>query len=432
MRAPSRFRRLVLLGLGLMLPVVTAGAQSGQRLIVRPTATPCLVMRSQPSADARSLDCLAPGTEVTGVGTAPYWRQIRLADGKKGWSAKKFLGAPDSAQVAPTPGDISENAWIEVHFVDVGQGDGIWIHTYDDGIPGNGKYEGKNIIIDGGPTTADAGNPFLKYLQKHAHDGATIDALFLTHPHNDHYPGATSLVNHYDVCDYYDPGYPKEGPGYNGFLAKVRGAQCGRGKTKVHLGQSNFGSLDWGSELTAEVLYSWSGSPAGLGNGNTVENNASIVLKITYGSHSFLFMGDAEGKERKDSPSTPKYAEAILLNGPSAGKLKSTVLKLAHHGSETSSSHPFISAVDPSIIIVNSGRKSFSGTFLPDATTLERYCSHNPQIRIYRTDQDDEAEGRTTKTDKDDDHVVIRTNGKAIQVSALSNGKPFSPTACSP
>jgi competence protein ComEC len=166
---------------------------------------------------------------------------------------------------------------------------------------------------------------------------------------------------------------------------------------------------------------------------NTRTNNASLVMKLTYGTQSFLFMGDAEGKERADSPDTPRYAEARMLADPVvAGKLKSTVLKVAHHGSESSSTMPFIRAVDADIVIVSSGRKNFNGPFLPDRSTLQRYCTHKPTTRIYRTDQNDEAEGRTTANDADGDHIVIRTNGKTTIVEARENGHPFAVTACTP
>lgn len=424
--------RIVFLLVAALLPIRAALAQSGQALVVRATATPCLAVRTQPSADAAAITCVKPATRVTGIGTAPYWRRIQLADGKKGWAAKKYLDAADSTSAPAGPIDIPEDAWLEVHIVDVGQGDGIWIHTYDDGLPGNGRFEGRNILIDGGPAAADAKNSFLQYLLANSYAGATIDALLVTHPHDDHYPGAAAVFSHFDVCDYYDPGYPKAGVKYATFLATVKAGRCGSGKTNMHMGRSSFGPLNWGAELKAEVLYAYPGTPEGLGSGNTVENNASIVLKLTYGTQSFLFMGDAEGKDRGDPPTTPKYVEAILLNDPEAPNLKSTVLKLAHHGSETSSTLPFIAAVDPRIIIAPSGRKSFSGTYLPDASTLQRYCAHNPAIRIYRTDQDDEAEGRTSATDNDGDHIVLRTNGKVTQVTALTHGKPFTPTACVP
>jgi hypothetical protein len=94
-----------------------------------------------------------------------------------------------------------------------------------------------------------------------------------------------------------------------------------------------------------------------------------------------------------------------------------------------------IDAVNPRFVIVSSGRRDWDTSpnhegYLPDITTLQRWCAHNANIRIYRTDQDDEAEGRTVANDKDGDHIVIKTNGKVTKVEALSGGKAFTPTAC--
>lgn len=325
---------------------------------------------------------------------------------------------------------LRDDAWLEIHIVDVGQGDGIWIHTFDDSIPGNGRYQGRNIVIDGGPVGADAKNPFLAYLMNATHGQGAIDALIVTHPHVDHFPGASGVVRHFDVCNYYDPGYPDPAVEYQRFLDLVSHGHCGDHATTMHVGRASFGSPEWGTELKIEFLYAYPGSPEGLGHGNSLINNASIVLKLTYGSQSILFMGDAEGKERHDSPDTPKYVEARLLASLTPEQLKSTVLKVAHHGSETSSTLPFIRAVDPAIVVVSSGRKSFAGTYLPDATTLRRYCDFNPAIRIYRTDQDDEPEGRTNATSADGDDIVIRMNGKRTEVIAYSNHKVFVPVAC--
>src|SRR6185436_597907 len=145
------------------------------------------------------------------------------------------------------------------------------------------------------------------------------------------------------------------------FMSDVQTTKLEGQTATLHMGRANFGALDWGRELQVEVLYAYPGQPTGVGSGNTVENNASSVLKLTYVQHSLLFMGDAEGKDRGDAPDTPKFAEEILLHDPA--KLKATVLKIAHHGSETSSSLPFINAVDPDYVVVMSGRKSFGGTF---------------------------------------------------------------------
>jgi beta-lactamase superfamily II metal-dependent hydrolase len=217
-------------------------------------------------------------------------------------------------------------------------------------------------------------------------------------------------------------------------MDSVRAARCDGAPITMHRGLANFGTPDWGSELGVDFLWAGPITAPGFGSGGTKLNNSSVVLKLTYGTQSFLFMGDAEGKERSDPPSTPRYIEAELVNDSTKrAKLKSTVLKIAHHGSETSSTLPFIQAVDPEILVVSSGRRSFLGTFLPDLSTLQRYCTHSPSTKIYRTDQGDAAEGRTTANDADGDHIVIRTNGVRTEVRALSNGQPLAtPASCAP
>jgi len=420
-------RHLVLL-VWVLLPAVLA-AQAPTQFTVRADAAPCLNIRSSPESNATAFTCIPPGTQVEGVGTAPYWRQVRLADGRIGWAAKKYLEAGAVAGGPAAPAD-RDDAWLEIHVVDVGQGDGIWIHTFDDNIPGNGRYEGRNIVIDGGPDASDARDEFLRYLLARAHPGADIDAMIITHPHDDHYPGAEGILRHFEVREFYDSGYPKEGPKWANFLAKVAAESAGGQPVVQHIGRASFGTPGWGSELDVRFLYAYPGVSNGLGSGNTLENNASIVLRIVYGTQSILLMGDAEGKDRGDGPAVARYVERWLLDSVGPAGLHSTVLKIAHHGSETSSTAPFIEAVDPDFVVVSSGRKSFNGTFLPDATTLQRYCTRKPSTRIYRTDQDDAVEGRTTATDADGDHVIIRTNGKLTTIEAFSGGQAISQTSC--
>jgi hypothetical protein len=71
------------------------------------------------------------------------------------------------------------------------------------------------------------------------------------------------------------------------------------------------------------------GSNTGLGSGNTAENNSSVVLRVQYGEHVFLFMGDAEGKDRGDPADPPQYVEKILRDTV-LDQLDATVLKIAH------------------------------------------------------------------------------------------------------
>lgn len=407
-------------------------AQEPASFVVRQSASPCLNVRPRADADATPFTCLTPGTAVSAVAAAPYWRQVRLADGRTGWVAKKYLeptGAvpPDAGAAAA---GARNDAWLEVHVVDVGQGDGIWIHTFDDNVAGNGRYEGKNIVIDGGPNAGDDKNELLRYLLAQAHEGAVVDALIITHPHNDHYPGAVGILRHFDVREFYDSGYPSTKPTWQSFLALVGAERTDGAPIVEHVGRAQLGTPDWGSELQVRFLYAWPGANDGLGSGNTVENNASIVLRIQYGSQSILFMGDAEGKDRDGDAAVPRYVEKLLLESPGPRGLRSTVLKIAHHGSETSSTTPFIEAVDPDYVIVSSGRRPYGGRFLPDASTLKRYCDHKSATRIYRTDQDDEAEGRTGANDGDGDHIVIRMNGTITTVEALSAGRQLTQTAC--
>ncbi len=392
----------------------------------------CVNVRPQPETSSTPTACLPTGTAVTVVSVIPFWREITFGNNQRGWTAKKFL-QPAATPASPdaTLASIPPNAFLEVHFVDVGQGDAIWIQTHDDGIDGNGKFEGYSIVIDGGPYSSDATNPLRPYIETHAHHGASIEALIVTHPHTDHFSGAETIARHFDVQHYYDPGFPSTLVSYKAFIDTLRGTGGLAPKARhIHLGE--FSGMNWGSELDVKVLYAYPGNNTGLGSGNTLVNNSSIVLRIQYGQHVFLLMGDAEGKDRDDPPTTPRYVEAKLLQ-EQRPMLKANVLKIAHHGSETSGTLPFIEAVDPDIVIVESGRKVFNGAFLPDRTTLQRYCNHKPTTRIYRTDQNDEQEGLGESQAADDDNVVIRSNGAgSIEVKAFEGGQPFTSARCTP
>jgi competence protein ComEC len=409
-----------------------ARAQQPGAFVVREGAAPCLKLRARPDPASRSLACLPPGTIVNGLGVAPYWRRVGVGDTLEGWAAKKYLDPTAAPALTDATVPLRDDAWLEIHVVDVGQGDGIWIHTFDDNIPGNGRYEGKNIVIDGGPESSDPKDRLYQDLKVRAHEGAIIDALIVTHPHNDHYPGALPILRHFEVREYYDPGFPSVLDTYRSFRRAVN-AERAEGRPIVqHVGRAHFGTPDWGNELKVEWLWAWPGSADGLGGGNDLINNASIVFRLVYGSQSVLFMGDAEGADRGENGDSARYVEARLLSELGPARLKSTVLKAGHHGSKTSSTIPFLKAVDPRFVIVSSGRRGFGGTFLPDRETLQHICAHDPATRIYRTDQDDEAEHRNGTNDADGDDIVIKINGKTTLVDGLSGGRPFTVTGCTP
>ncbi len=137
-----------------------------------------------------------------------------------------------------------------------------------------------------------------------------------------------------------------------------------------------------GSGVNITVLHSDSTPPAASGCSYQV-NNASIVLKVEIDGLTFLFTGDANGKERDEaSPGTPGHVEQQLLALEAAhpGTLKADVLKVPHHGSETASTQAFINAVDPDFVIISASTIHH----LPRQSVVDRY--DNGQRVILRTD----------------------------------------------
>jgi beta-lactamase superfamily II metal-dependent hydrolase len=299
---------------------------------------------------------------------------------------------------------------LRVSFIDVGQGDAIWIRT-----PAvNGVS--KNIVIDGGPDRGKR-NRLLKYLQAYGlPPGSFIDYLVATHPHDDHYPGLLDLFAQYQVGTLIHSGYPKRGE-YQGLLRAARAEKVNRRRAAVvNLRSDPDFRLDWGGGVTARVLHADRAAATAMGSGSTRENNASTVIRVEFGAFSFLLMGDAEGKTRAASPDEARFVEAALLSRLGPGGLRATVLKAGHHGSETGSTLPFLQAVRPDIVVVMSGRRSYGGRWLPDETVLDRYAEVNPDVLIVRTDDKDEAEGRTGKDDQDGDDIYMRTDGRRLRV----------------
>jgi beta-lactamase superfamily II metal-dependent hydrolase len=155
-----------------------------------------------------------------------------------------------------------------------------------------------------------------------------------------------------------------------------------------------------------------------MGSGNTRENNASTVIQLKFGAFTFLFMGDAEGKERGESADHARFVERLLLDRAKTEPdlLRADVLKVGHHGSETGSTLEFIRAVRPDVIVIMSGRKPFGGTFLPDRSVLERYRRENSRLVVVRTDTNDVRERRDTTNDQDGDDVYMYTDGDTLRV----------------
>ena len=317
---------------------------------------------------------------------------------------------------------------LRISFVDVGQGDAIWISgpATADGSPN------ANLIIDGGPGRG-AKNRLTKYMQTYGlKPGSAIDCVIATHPHNDHYPALMDVLVDYQVRTIIDSGFPKERKTKSGGPSQFEQFRQAALKEQFQKKPSTFVELrDRASftppcgDLDLTVLHIDNSKLADLGSGNTRENNASIVVRLVFGGFTFLFMGDAEGKERDNSPATAKFVEKLLLDDTKGqvDQLRSTVLKVAHHGSETSSTLPFMSAVNPDILVIMSGRKVFNGRFLPDQSVIDRYKKLNPNLLVVRTDQNDAQQKLDTSNDADGDDIYMLTDGDTLK-TFQAVGKP--------
>ncbi|MFA5780014.1 MAG: MBL fold metallo-hydrolase [Elusimicrobiota bacterium] len=270
---------------------------------------------------------------------------------------------------------------LTVTFINVGQvGDSILIQT-----PLN-----KNILIDGGLWYAGEKNiaPVLK-----SKNIEKIDTVVLTHPHGDHYGGLEYILKNFKVSEVLDGGIVSPVEPYQDFLEEVK--KSGAAYKIVAVGEK----YDWGGceaivlNSKNEILYS-----------TAAYNDHSIVIKLVHGKNSFLFTGDIE-----------KEAENFLRRYGT--KIKSTVLKIPHHGSSSSSSYEFLKKVAPKIAVLTVGYPNDYG--LPVFSTLEKYKQLN--VKLYRTDIDGNIE-----IISDGKNLKINTEKKSEKDKYFSAASTFS------
>ncbi|MCX7680425.1 MAG: DNA internalization-related competence protein ComEC/Rec2 [Anaerolineae bacterium] len=238
---------------------------------------------------------------------------------------------------------------LHVFFLDVGQGDAILVRT----------PAGRQMLVDGGPS----GTVLLSRLGRvMPFWDRSIDVLVLTHPDADHINGLIPLLERYRVERVvFRPVSEDQATATYRYwleLLEAEGATIHTGEAGLHL------VLDNGLDVT--VLY-----PAvEVGHGGQTDfNNSSLVTRLSYGQVSVLLPGDIEAA----------VEQQLVAQDTS---LRSTVLKLPHHGSCSSSSPPFLAAVSPQVVIISVGADNRFGH--PCAEVLERLAG----IPLYRTDED--------------------------------------------
>jgi competence protein ComEC len=276
------------------------------------------------------------------------WLRERLA----GWPGVGLLAVV--VAIAWLAGRGLPDGRLHVYFLDVGQGDAIFVRTPD----------GRQILVDGGPSPEALLNQLGEVMPFW---DRSLDLVVLTHPDADHMTGLVALSERYrvtqtldDLGSEADPAQLKAAAAWLAQVARpgARRVVASPGM-RLLIGKTSFTVLSAGLNGS---------SPSAAG-----DNNDSLVLRLDYGTTGFLLTGDAE-----------REAEAEMLR---AGlPLRADVLKVGHHGSTRSTSAVFLSAVKPRLAVIQVGALNRFGHPQPDV--LQRLADS----RVLRTDQNGRIE----------------------------------------
>jgi competence protein ComEC len=268
------------------------------------------------------------------------------------------IGPPTPAAPPPNGGTLT------VAFLDIGQGDSILILSPN----------GSTLLIDGGNSDNDGTNVIIPKLREWGR--TQLDVMVATHPDADHIGGLPVVLENFPVDTVALTGQAHSTKVYERFLTDIRDKGVNAIQTRTGT------TIPFDPAVKVEVL----GPDDRFVQDEGDSNNASIVIKLTYGQIGFLFTGDAETDEE----------QAILSSG---ANVRSTVLKAGHHGSRSSTSEAWLAAVAPQIAVISAGQGNQYGH--PHQEILDRL--NRAGVRIYRTDQSGT--------------ITITTDGSTINVA---------------
>ncbi|WP_067728730.1 ComEC/Rec2 family competence protein [Oceanobacillus damuensis] len=219
----------------------------------------------------------------------------------------------------PVQGNNDPLPEMQVHFIDVGQGDSILIQT-----PQN-----RSILIDGGPP--GSGKKILSYLEELGIE--KLDLLVATHPDIDHIGGLPEVLESIEVVEILDTGRLHPTKTFANYINQIR-----KKNVPVQFAEKNV-PIEIDPMIHIEV---WNAYERYKNN-----NKSSIVLKLTYGEVDFLLMSDVEKEQEKS------FLEEY--------EVQAEIIKVAHHGSKTSSSLRFLQEVDPEVAIITYSKENDYG-----------------------------------------------------------------------
>ncbi|MCC7160652.1 MBL fold metallo-hydrolase [Candidatus Nomurabacteria bacterium] len=229
--------------------------------------------------------------------------------------------------------------------LDVGQGDALFIET----------PSGTQIMFDGGPARKVLG-PLAKVMSPF---DKSIDAIFITNPDADHIGGFVDVLKNYKVGMVFEPGTLTDSKTYQNLKSEIKKQNIPDVLVKKGM------RLDIGGGTFIDILFpdrdvsSWT------------TNDGSVVARLYYGNNSIMLTGDASIK-----------TEQIILKENKEANLKSTILKVGHHGSRTSTGESFAKAVSPLYALISDGKDNKYGH--PHKETLD--ILNRFGVKILRTD----------------------------------------------
>ena len=263
--------------------------------------------------------------------------------------AKTAAQAPDVASGPLLSGNSAQSSKepaFSIHFFDVGEADSALV-----------ACDGHYMLIDGG---SPGNSSFLyAYLQRNQIDH--LDYIVCSHAHSDHVGGLAGALNYADVDVAYAPVTDYDSRAFQSFVryldAQDKAITVPSPGDSFRLGRAE-----------AAIL-----APIDMSLAEADMNNSSIILRIEFGNTSFLFTGDAETEEEA----------SVLLAGTNVA---STVLKVGHHGSYSSTSEAFLAAVAPEYAVISVGADNEYGhPHLGPLSRLQNVCK-----AVYRTDENGE------------------------------------------
>lgn len=245
---------------------------------------------------------------------------------------------------------------LRATFIDVGQGDSVLVDLPD----------GRAMLVDGGGfagSSVDPGRlavlPLLRARRRHA-----LDVAVLTHPHPDHFLGLISVLDQVPVEELWTSSVSAQsgaGPEVLAWLDRLR-----RRGVRVRGPEELCERSTWFGHAELQVVGPCPAVLPGRG-----ANDNSLVVRIVFGNRAVLLPGDAEYTEERD------------LLERHAGRLRADLLKAGHHGSRTSTSSEFLSAVDPELVVISSGVRNRFGHPHPEMLRRLREF-HLPLLRTDR------------------------------------------------